>query len=206
MKPPVDAPISRAILLPTSIEVIVSFEDGVGQPKEEPVGDTINKDDTAEVEFTWTVPNEDKDFLTLTFTIEAKNSDQTEMMQCDTCDEPVSDGKDNDEYNEEFTLVLSAVLGEIEFINTLTERELVRGVPLWMPVVGLGALLALAVPVAVLRRRGGGKKKSKKRDDDEEAAEEGEEQLMSRYLLICQLTNCYRIVLENSHCHTPTLQ
>jgi len=157
-------------------QVIVTFEDGVGQPKEASVGDSINKDDTAEVEFTWTVPNEDKDFLTLTFTIDAKNTDQSDMLQCDTCDETVTDGKDNDEYSEDFTLVLSAVLGEIEFINTLTERELVRGVPLWMPVVGLGALIALAVPIAVLRRRGGGKKKSKKRDNDEEAEEEDEEE------------------------------
>ena len=155
-------------------QVIVIFEDGVGPAQPEAVGDSINKDDTAEVEFTWKVPDEDKEFLTLTFTIDAKNTDQSDMLQCDTCDPSVTDGKDNDEYTEEFTLVLSAVLGEIEFINTLTERELVRGVPLWMPVVGLGALIALAVPVAVLRRRGGGKKKSKKSDDDEVDEEEGE--------------------------------
>ena len=157
-------------------QVIVIFEDGVGAAQNEAVGDSINKDDTAEVEFTWKVPDEDKEFLTLTFTIDAKNTDQSDMLQCDTCDPSVTDGKDNDEYTEEFTLVLSAVLGEIEFINTLTERELVRGVPLWMPVVGLGALIALAVPVAVLRRRGGGKKKSKKSDDDEVAEEEVEEE------------------------------
>ena len=156
-------------------QVVIVFEDGVGDPKEKAVGESINKDDTVEVEFTWKVPDEDKDFLTLTFTIEAKNNDGTEMLQCDSCDPAVSDGKDNDEYEMEIEVVLQAVLGEIEFINTLTEKELVRGVPLWIPVVGLGALVALAVPVAVLRRRGGGgsKKRSRKSDDEEDGIEIG---------------------------------
>ena len=159
-------------------QVVIVFEDGVGDPKEQAVGESINKDDTVEVEFTWKVPDEDKDFLTLTFTIEAKNNDGTEMLQCDSCDATVSDGKDNDEYEMEIEVVLQAVLGEIEFINTLTEKELVRGVPLWIPVVGLGALVALAVPVAVLRRRGGGgsKKRSRKSDDEEDGEDEEEEQ------------------------------
>ena len=43
-----------------------------------------------------------------------------------------------------------------------------------MPVVGLLALVALAIPVVVLRRRGGGKKKSKKSDDEDD--EEGDEE------------------------------
>ena len=79
-------------------QVMVIFEDGTGAEMTSSVGESINKDDTVEVEFTWKVPDEDKDFLTLTFTIEAKNSDQTEMLQCDSCDATVSDGKDNDEY------------------------------------------------------------------------------------------------------------
>ena len=63
--------------------------------KTEIVGESINKDDSIEVEFTWTVPNEDKDTLTLSFAIEA-GSGTFEIQQCDSCDESVTDGKDND--------------------------------------------------------------------------------------------------------------
>ena len=67
----------------------------------------------------------------------------------------------------------SAVLGEIEFITTLTERDLVRGVPLIIPVVGLIGLVALAIPLLTYRRRSG--KKRSRRDDDDEESEEGDE-------------------------------
>ena len=92
-----------------------------------------------------------------------------EIRQCDTCDETNSgDGKDNDEYTQELPVVLSAVLGEIEFITTLTERDLVRGVPLIIPVVGLIGLVALAIPLLMYRRRSG----KKSRIDDEESEED----------------------------------
>ena len=142
--------------------------------KTEIVGESINKDDSIEVEFTWTVPNEDKDTLTLSFAIEA-GSGTFEIQQCDSCDESVTDGKDNDEYEMEIDVVLQAVLGEIELITTLTERELIRGVPLWIPVVAIGALVALAIPVAVLRRRGG-KKRSSKGDDEEDEGDDEDDQ------------------------------
>ncbi len=152
----------------------IVFEDGVGPEITTSVGESINKDDSIEVEFTWTVPDEDKDTLFLTFTIDA-GSGQFEIKQCDTCDDTNSgDGKDNDEHTQEMPVVLAAVLGEIEFITTLTEKDLVRGVPLIIPVVGLIGLVALAIPLLMYRRRSG--KKRSRRDDDEESEEEDEEQ------------------------------
>ena len=154
----------------------VVFEDGVGPEITTSVGESINKDDSVEVKFSWTVPDEDKDTLFLTFTIDA-GSGTFEIKQCDTCDDTNSgDGKDNDEYTQELPVVLAAVLGEIEFITTLTEKDLVRGVPLIIPVVGLIALVALSVPLLIYRRRSGKKKKSRRDDDDEEAEEGDEEQ------------------------------
>ena len=64
----------------------------------------------------------------------------------------------------------------IEFINTLTERELVKGVPLLMPVLALVALVALAIPLALLRRRSGSSSSSsdseEEVDDEESTGEE----------------------------------
>jgi len=151
--------------------LLVTFEDGVGPTDDVIVGETINKDDSIEVEFSWTVPNEDKDTLTLSFAIEA-GSGTLEIQQCDSCDETVTDGKDNDEFEMEIDVVLQAVLGEIEFITTITERELIRGVPLWIPIVGIGALVALAIPVVMIRRRGRGKKRPKSDDDEDDEEEE----------------------------------
>jgi len=50
----------------------------------------------------------------------------------------------------------------------LTERDLVRGVPLIIPVVGLIGLVALAIPLLIYRRRSG----KKSRIDDEESEED----------------------------------
>ena len=149
----------------------VVFEDGAGTELTTSIGESINKDDSVEIKFSWTVPDEDKDTLFLTFTIDA-GSGNFEIKQCDTCDETNSgDGKDNDEYTQDLPVVLSAVLGEIEFITTLTERDLVRGVPLIIPVVGLIGLVALAIPLLMYRRRSG---KKSRRDDEE--SEEDEDQ------------------------------
>lgn len=150
----------------------VVFEDGAGTELTTSIGESINKDDSIEIKFTWTVPDEDKDTLFLTFTIDA-GSGQFEIEQCATCDDANSgDGKDNDEYTQELPVVLSAVLGEIEFITTLTERDLVRGVPLIVPFVGLIGLVALAIPLLMYRRRSG----KKSRMDDDEESEEDEDQ------------------------------
>ena len=146
----------------------VVFEDGAGTELTTSIGESINKDDSVEIKFSWTVPDEDKDTLFLTFTIDA-GSGNFEIKQCDTCDDTNSgDGKDNDEYTQDLPVVLSAVLGEIEFITTLTERDLVRGVPLIVPVVGLIGLVALAIPLLMYRRRSG----KKSRMDDEESEED----------------------------------
>ena len=150
----------------------VKFEDSTGTEISQQVSESINKDDTTELSFSWTVPDKDnKDFLTLTWTIDA-GTGSFEIQQCNTCDPLNSgDGTDNDEFvMEDFELQLQAVLGEIEFINTLTERELVKGVPLLMPVIALVALVALAIPLAVLRRRSASSPSS---DSEEEA--DGEE-------------------------------
>jgi hypothetical protein len=148
----------------------VVFEDGAGTELTTSVGESINKDDSVEIKFTWTVPDEDKDTLFLTFTIDA-GSGNFEIQQCDTCDEVnAGDGKDNDVLDTvELPVVLPAILGEIEFITTLTERDLIRGVPLIIPVVGLIALVALSVPLLMYRRRS----MKARRDDDE--SEEGDE-------------------------------
>ena len=50
----------------------------------------------------------------------------------------------------------------------MTERDLVRGVPLIVPVVGLIGLVALAIPLLMYRRRSG----KKSRMDDEESEED----------------------------------
>jgi len=150
----------------------VVFEDGAGTELTTSVGESINKDDSVEIKFTWTVPDEDKDTLFLTFTIDA-GSGNFEIQQCDTCDEDnAGDGKDNDVLDtEEVPVVLPAILGEIEFITTLTERDLIRGVPLIIPVVGLIALVALSVPLLMYRRRS-----KKARRDDDESEEDDEDQ------------------------------
>ena len=133
-----------------------------GDPK------SIAKDDSIEVDIAWTVPDEDKDFLTLTYNIEAKQFNQEDMLQCDSCDDSVSDGKDNDEYTETLPVVLPAVLGEIEAINYLTERELIKGVPLLYPALaGIGLVLAMVAIPILMRRRGGGSSNSRPSDDQE---------------------------------------
>ena len=152
----------------------VKFEDSTGTELSQQVSESINKDDTTEVSFTWTVPDKDnKDFLTLTWTIDA-GTGSFEIQQCNDCDLTNNgDGTDNDEFViEDFELQLAAVLGEIEFINTLTERELVKGVPLLLPVLALVALVALAIPVAILRRRSGSSPASSSDSEDEADGEE----------------------------------
>jgi len=150
----------------------VVFEDGTGTETTASVGESINKDDSVEVKFTWIVPDEDKATLALTYTIDAGSGD-FEIQQCDTCDDTNSgDGKDNDEYQEDLAVVLPAVLGEIEAITYLTERDLVRGVPLIIPVLGLIGLLALAIPLVMYRRRSGGETDESEEEESEEDEEE----------------------------------
>ena len=152
----------------------VKFEDSTGTELSQQVSESINKDDTTELSFTWTVPDKDnKDFLTLTWTIDA-GTGSFEIQQCNDCDVTNNgDGTDNDEFvMEDFELQLAAVLGEIEFINTLTERELVKGVPLLIPVLALVALVALAIPVVLLRRRSGSSPASASDSEDEADGEE----------------------------------
>ena len=149
----------------------VKFEDGAGTELTQQISESIDKDATTEVSFSWTVPDKDnKDFLTLSWTIDA-GTGSFEIQQCNDCDTTnTGDGTDNDEYvMEDFELQLQAVLGEIEFINTLSERELVKGVPLLLPVLFLVGLVALAIPVVLLRRRSGG---STAADDSDESGDE----------------------------------
>ena len=91
---------SLSVLEPLS----VIFEDGTGYEKAEAVSEAINQADTTEVKFIWTVPDEDnKDELTLTWTIDA-GTGNFEIKQCDTCDDSSpGGGTDNDEYTDEDT-------------------------------------------------------------------------------------------------------
>ena len=149
----------------------MKFEDGAGTELTQQISESIDKDATTEVSFSWTVPDKDnKDFLTLSWTIDA-GTGSFEIQQCNDCDTTnTGDGTDNDEFiMEDFELQLQAVLGEIEFINTLSERELVKGVPLLLPILFLVGLVALAIPVVLLRRRSGG---STAADDSEESSDE----------------------------------
>jgi hypothetical protein len=154
----------------------VIFEDGTGTELTSQVGESINKGDTTEVKFTWKVPNEDnKDNLDLTYTIDA-GSGSFEIKQCNSCDSTNNGGgTDNDELQGSLPLVLSAVLGEIEFISDLTERELIKGVPLLWPVLaGLGLVIAM-IAVPILRRRSGRRESSRPRDDEEPSDDSEEE-------------------------------
>ena len=154
--------------------LLVVFEDGTGEEYEGQILESIPKGDTAEVKISWTVPNEDnKDTLDLTYTINA-GSGNLEIRQCDTCDTEGVGGTDNDELQGSLPLVLPAVLGEIEFISDLTERELIKGVPLLWPVlIGIGLVLAM-VAVPILRRRS--RSGSKPSDDEEESSDDSKEE------------------------------
>jgi hypothetical protein len=165
----------------SSKPLTVVFEDGTGTELTSSVGESINQGDTTEVKFTWTVPDEDnKNELDLTYTIDT-GSGNFEINQCNTCDETIlGGGTDNDEYAATLPLVLPAVLGEIEFINTLTERELIKGVPLLWPFLAGVGLVIMMVAVPILRRRRARAARSARReagsDDDDELDEEvGEE-------------------------------
>jgi hypothetical protein len=111
----------------------------------------------------------------LTWTIEA-GTGSFEIKQCNNCDASnQGSGTDNDEFVDTIPLVLPAVLGEIEAINYLTERELIKGVPLLYPVlIGVGLILAM-VAVPILRRRRGGSSSKSRPSDDEESDDGGEE-------------------------------
>ncbi|MDG1543396.1 MAG: CARDB domain-containing protein, partial [archaeon] len=151
----------------------VMFEDGTGTELTAQVGESISKGDSAEVKFSWKVPNEDnKNELDLTYTIDA-GSGNFEIKQCNSCDSATSGGgTDNDEFQDTLPLVLSAVLGEIEFISDLTERELIKGVPLLWPVLlGVGLVIAM-VAVPVLRRRAGRSGGSRARPSDDESSDD----------------------------------
>ena len=161
----------------SSKPLTVKFEDGTGDEITSSVGESINQADTTEVKFTWKVPDEDnKDELTLTWTIEA-GTGSFEIKQCNTCDSSnQGSGTDNDEFVDTIPLVLPAVLGEIEAINYLTERELIKGVPLLYPVlIGVGLILAM-VAVPILRRRRGGSSSKSRPSDDEESDDDGGEE------------------------------
>ena len=159
----------------SSKPLTVKFEDGTGSELVSSVGESINQADTTEVKFSWKVPDEDnKDELTLTYTIEA-GTGSFEIKQCNTCDATNSGGgTDNDEYTEEIPLVLPAVLGEIEAINYLTERELIKGVPLLYPALIVIGLVLAMVAVPIMRRRGGSKSSPEVADDESEEVD-GEE-------------------------------
>jgi len=149
------------------------FEDGVGDAIKTAVGEPISRGDTVEIKFAWTVPDEDKDSITLVYTLNP-GSGNFEIDQCVSGSK--CGGSDNDEYEETFTLVLPAVLGEIEAINYLTERDLVKGVPLIIPVLILVGLAALSVPLVLYRRRGGPEPQAGPDDDGSEESEDAEEE------------------------------
>jgi len=154
--------------------LLVVFEDGTGEEYDGQIMESIPKGDTAEVKISWTVPNEDnKDVLDLTYTINA-GSGNLEIRQCDTCDAEGVGGTDNDELQGSLPLVLPAVLGEIEFISDLTERELIKGVPLLWPVlIGIGLVLAM-VAVPILRRRARSADSGSKSKDTDESSDDSE--------------------------------
>ena len=156
--------------------LLVVFEDGTGEEYDGQILESIPKGDTAEVKISWTVPNEDnKDTLDLTYTINA-GSGNLEIRQCDTCDTEGVGGTDNDELQGSLPLVLPAVLGEIEFISDLTERELIKGVPLLWPVlIGIGLVLAM-VAVPILRRRARSADSGSKSKDTDESSDDSEEE------------------------------
>jgi hypothetical protein len=73
-------------------------------------------------------------------------------------------------------LVLAAVLGEIEFISDLTERELIKGVPLLWPVLaGLGLVIAM-IALPILKRRRGSVGGSRPRANEEEPSDDESEE------------------------------
>ena len=155
----------------------VIFEDGTGTELTSQVGESINKGDTVEVKFSWKVPNEDnKDELDLTYTIDA-GSGNFEIKQCNSCDSNTNGGgTDNDETQDSLPLVLAAVLGEIEFISDLTERELIKGVPLLWPVLaGLGLVIAM-IALPILKRRRGSVGGSRPRANEEEPSDDESEE------------------------------
>ncbi|HJM17132.1 MAG TPA: CARDB domain-containing protein, partial [Candidatus Poseidoniia archaeon] len=159
----------------SSKPLTVKFEDGTGDELIGSVGESINQADTTEVKFTWKVPDEDnKDELTLTWTIEA-GTGSFEIKQCNTCDSSnQGSGTDNDEFVDTIPLVLPAVLGEIEAINYLTERELIKGVPLLYPaLIGMGLILAMVAVPIMRRRRGGSSSRSRPSDDEESDDDDG---------------------------------
>ena len=159
----------------SSKPLTVKFEDGTGDELIGSVGESINQADTTEVKFTWKVPDEDnKDELTLTWTIEA-GTGSFEIKQCNTCDSSnQGSGTDNDEFVDTIPLVLPAVLGEIEAINYLTERELIKGVPLLYPaLIGMGLILAMVAVPIMRRRRGGSSSRSRPSDDEEPDDDDG---------------------------------
>ncbi|SVA68639.1 uncharacterized protein METZ01_LOCUS121493, partial [marine metagenome] len=159
--------------------LLVKFDDSVNPEQSEQIGEAIDKDADTEVVFSWTVPKkESKDFLTLTWSIEA-GTGAYKIQQCNDCDTlNGGDGTDNDDYIiEDFELKLSAVLGEIEFINSLTERELVTGVPLLIPVLALAAFVLLAIPALLYRRRKGSSSSSDSKDESSDEKESSEEEV-----------------------------
>ncbi len=163
----------------SSKPLTVVFEDGTGTELISSVGESINQGDTTEVKFSWTVPDEDNTKeLDLTYTIDT-GSGSFEINQCNTCDETIlGGGTDNDEFTSTLPLVLPAVLGEIEFINTLTERELIKGVPLlWPFLAGVGLVIMMVVVPIVRRRRARSARTTRATgsDDDELDEEAGEE-------------------------------
>jgi len=92
--------------------LLLTFEDGVGTVVNAQIGESINKDDSIDVKFTWTVPGEDEDTLFLAFTIDA-GSGSFEIQQCDTCDySSPGGGRDNDEYYMEISILASGILDE----------------------------------------------------------------------------------------------
>jgi len=170
--------IGNADFKTTDGTVKIIFDDSVNDEMEAFIGDSIDQGDTLEVKFSqkWKVPDEDnQDELTLTWTIDA-GSGNFEVQQCNSCDSSnQGSGTDNDEFVETIPLILPAVLGEIEAINYLTERELIKGVPLLYPALaGIGLILAM-VAIPILRRRRGGSSSKSRPSDDEESDDSGEE-------------------------------
>ena len=114
------------------------FDDSIGDEVTTQIGSSIDKGGDFDVEFDWIFPEaENKNEIKLSFELDAgSGSNKIEQLSSDNDDEEVT-----------LEVVLPAVLGDVPGVEFLTKRELIPGVPMYIPVVLFLGVFVVGLPV-----------------------------------------------------------
>ena len=114
------------------------FDDSIGDEITTQIGSSIDRNGDYDVEFDWIFPEaENKNEIKLTFELDV-GSGTSKIEQLSS---------DNDEDEVTLEVVLPALLGDVPGVDFLVKRELIPGVPMYIPVILFLGVFVVGLPV-----------------------------------------------------------